>query len=146
MAVYGKCPCSLISLLPSFPKDPTSDCVTNARSSLFPKVFRARTPPEAIALVSRLLEYTPSARISPLQACAHPFFNELREAYLQLPSGRGVPPLFNFTEHGECDYCLSHYLTLTNLLFPCRITHPAQLKRISHTAYSAKPTGSSSWK
>lgn len=71
--------------------------------SLFPKVFRARTPPEAIALVSRLLEYTPSARISPLQACAHPFFNELREAYLQLPSGRGVPPLFNFTEHGEWD-------------------------------------------
>lgn len=68
--------------------------------SLF-QVFRARTPPEAIALVSRLLEYTPSARISPLQACAHPFFNELREAYLQLPSGRGVPPLFNFTEHGE---------------------------------------------
>ena len=71
------------------------------------QVFRARTPPEAIALVSRLLEYTPGARISPLQACAHPFFNELREAYLQLPSGRGVPPLFNFTEHGECQMILT---------------------------------------
>merc|ERR1719216_700299 len=34
------------------------------------KVFRARTSPEAIDLVSRLLEYTPSARITPLQACA----------------------------------------------------------------------------
>ena len=33
----------------------------------WPKVFRARTSPEAIDLVSRLLEYTPSARISPLQ-------------------------------------------------------------------------------
>jgi glycogen synthase kinase 3 beta len=32
------------------------------------KVFRARTSPEAIDLVSRLLEYTPSARITPLQA------------------------------------------------------------------------------
>ncbi|CAL1286465.1 unnamed protein product [Larinioides sclopetarius] len=43
------------------------------------KVFRARTPPEAIELVSRLLEYTPSARITPLQACAHKFFDELRD-------------------------------------------------------------------
>ena len=43
------------------------------------KVFRARTSPEAIDLVSRLLEYTPSARITPLQACAHTFFDELRE-------------------------------------------------------------------
>ena len=30
-------------------------------------MFRARTSPEAIDLVSRLLEYTPSARITPLQ-------------------------------------------------------------------------------
>ena len=43
------------------------------------KVFGARTSPEAIDLVSRLLEYTPSARITPLQACAHTFFDELRE-------------------------------------------------------------------
>ena len=33
----------------------------------------------APAQVSRLLEYTPSARITPLQACAHTFFDELRE-------------------------------------------------------------------
>ena len=26
-----------------------------------------------------MLEYTPSARITPLQACAHTFFDELRE-------------------------------------------------------------------
>lgn len=62
------------------------------------KVFRARTSPEAIDLVSRLLEYTPSARISPLQACAHNFFDELREPNTKLPSGRELPPLFNFTE------------------------------------------------
>ena len=59
-----------------------------------------RTPPEAIALVSRLLEYTPGARITPLQACAHPFFNELREGNKVLPNGRDFPPLFNFTEQG----------------------------------------------
>jgi glycogen synthase kinase 3 beta len=64
-------------------------------------VFRVRTPPEAIALVSRLLEYTPGARITPLQACAHPFFNELREGNKTLPNGREFPPLFNFTEQGK---------------------------------------------
>jgi len=64
----------------------------------WPKVFRARTSPEAIDLVSRLLEYTPSARITPLQACAHTFFDELREVGTKLPSGRDLPPLFNFTQ------------------------------------------------
>ena len=64
-------------------------------------MFRARTPPEAIDLVSRLLEYTPSSRISPLQACAHTFFDELRETNTRLPYGRELPPLFNFTEQGE---------------------------------------------
>jgi len=69
------------------------------KSHPWQKVFRTRTPPEAINLVSRLLEYTPSARITPLQACAHPFFNELREGNQTLPNGRELPPLFNFTEH-----------------------------------------------
>lgn len=50
-------------------------------------------------LVSRLLEYTPPLRITPLAACAHQFFNELREQGTSLPNGRELPPLFNFTEH-----------------------------------------------
>ncbi|XP_013412302.2 glycogen synthase kinase-3 beta isoform X1 [Lingula anatina] len=61
------------------------------------KVFRPRTPPEAINLVSRLLEYTPGARISPLEACAHNFFDELRDPNCRLPNGRELPPLFNYT-------------------------------------------------
>lgn len=63
------------------------------------KVFRPRTPQEAIQLVSKLLEYTPSARITPLEACAHPFFDELREPNNKLPNGRDLPPLFNLTPH-----------------------------------------------
>lgn len=63
------------------------------------QVFRARTPPEAMELVARLLEYTPPLRITPLAACAHPFFNELREQGTLLPNSRELPPLFNFTEH-----------------------------------------------
>ncbi|UYV71563.1 GSK3B [Cordylochernes scorpioides] len=65
-----------------------------------PQVFRTRTPADAIDLVSRLLDYTPSARHTPLQACAHSFFDELREHGTRLPNGRELPPLFNFTEQG----------------------------------------------
>jgi glycogen synthase kinase 3 beta len=50
------------------------------------------------------LEYTPGARITPLQACAHPFFNELREGNKVLPNGREFPQLFNFTEQGKSEF------------------------------------------
>lgn len=65
------------------------------------QVFRPRTPPEAIELVSRLLEYTPSSRISPMEACAHSFFNELRQPAVRMPNGRELPSLFNFTQQGK---------------------------------------------
>uniref|UniRef100_A0A8C2XDU4 [tau protein] kinase n=1 Tax=Cyclopterus lumpus TaxID=8103 RepID=A0A8C2XDU4_CYCLU len=61
------------------------------------KVFKPRTPPEAIALCSRLLEYTPASRFSPLEACSHAFFDELRQPNTRLPSGRELPMLFNFS-------------------------------------------------
>ncbi|VVC97463.1 unnamed protein product [Leptidea sinapis] len=83
------------------------------KSHPWAKVFRACTPPDAIALVSRLLEYTPGARLSPLQACTHAFFDELREAGARLPNGRPLPPLFNFT-----DYELSVQPSLNDLLKP----------------------------
>ncbi|XP_076172742.1 glycogen synthase kinase-3 beta isoform X5 [Ptiloglossa arizonensis] len=67
------------------------------QKSLF-YVFRARTPTEAMDLVARLLEYTPSLRMTPLEACAHPFFNVLRDQTTRLPNGRELPPLFDFTE------------------------------------------------
>ena len=67
----------------------------------FVQVFRQSTPPDAMDLVSNLLEYTPSSRISPLQACAHRFFDELRDPNTRLPNGRPLPPLFNFTEQGN---------------------------------------------
>ncbi|XP_016843507.1 glycogen synthase kinase-3 beta isoform X3 [Nasonia vitripennis] len=69
------------------------------KSHPWQKVFRARTPHEAMELVARLLEYTPSLRMTPLEACAHSFFKELREQGTRLPNGRELPPLFNFTDH-----------------------------------------------
>lgn len=85
------------------------------------KVFRARTSPEAIDLVSRLLEYTPSARITPLQACAHTYFDELREAATKLPNGRDLPPLFNFTEAE-----LKIQPTLNSQLIPSHLAQQSQ--------------------
>uniref|UniRef100_A0A0V0ICN3 non-specific serine/threonine protein kinase n=1 Tax=Solanum chacoense TaxID=4108 RepID=A0A0V0ICN3_SOLCH len=62
------------------------------------KVFHKRMPPEAIDLASRLLQYSPSLRCNALEACAHPFFDELREPNARLPHGRQLPPLFNFKQ------------------------------------------------
>jgi glycogen synthase kinase 3 beta len=63
----------------------------------FSKVFRPRTSPEAIDLVLRLLEYTPSARLSDIEAMCHPFFDELRAEGTRLPNNRDLPRLFDFT-------------------------------------------------
>ncbi|PVF98924.1 putative glycogen synthase kinase 3 alpha [Serendipita vermifera] len=63
----------------------------------FSKVFRPRTPPEAIDLVSKLLEYTPSARLTAIEGMVHPFFDELRQEGTRMPNGRDFPRLFDFT-------------------------------------------------
>merc|ERR1711974_100347 len=100
------------------------------------KVFRARTWAEAIDLVSRLLEYTPSARITPLQACAHTYFDELREPGTKLPSGRDLPPLFNFTEAE-----LKIQPTLNSQLIPSHLA-PQSQGNAGVTGDSGSATGS----
>ncbi|CAA3030839.1 shaggy-related kinase alpha-like [Olea europaea subsp. europaea] len=63
------------------------------------KIFHKRTPPEAVDLVSRLLQYSPNLRSSALEVLIHPFFDELRDPNIRLPNGRFLPPLFNFKQH-----------------------------------------------
>ena len=63
------------------------------------KVFRSKTPDEAISFIGRMLAYAPEKRVLPLDACAHPFFDEIRDPLCRLPNGRDLPPLLNFTEH-----------------------------------------------
>ncbi|XP_074589508.1 shaggy-related protein kinase alpha-like isoform X2 [Curcuma longa] len=60
------------------------------------KIFHKQMPPEAVDLVSRLLQYSPNLRCTALEALIHPFFNELRDPNARLPNGRFLPPLFNF--------------------------------------------------
>jgi glycogen synthase kinase 3 beta len=71
----------------------------------FNKVFR-KASPDAIDLISRLLEYTPTQRLSAIEAMCHPFFDELRDSNTKFPDSRhangplkDLPELFNFTRH-----------------------------------------------
>lgn len=72
----------------------------------FNKVFR-KADSNAIELISRLLEYTPTERLSAIDAMVHPFFDELRDPSTRLPDSRhtngpvkDLPVLFDFTRHG----------------------------------------------
>ncbi|CAA0830702.1 Shaggy-related protein kinase theta [Striga hermonthica] len=67
------------------------------------KVFNRRIPPEALDIVSRLLQYSPTLRFTALEACAHPFFDDLREANACIPNGRHFPPLFDFSPEELAD-------------------------------------------
>ncbi|KAH7353073.1 hypothetical protein KP509_19G077600 [Ceratopteris richardii] len=76
--------------------DNTSFNLPQVKAHPWHKVFQKRLPPEAVDLVSRLLQYSPNLRSTALEAMAHPFFDELRDTSTHLPNGRPLPPLFNF--------------------------------------------------
>ena len=50
--------------------------------------------------MAKLLEYTPGARLSSVEAMIHPFFDELRAEGARMPNGKEFPPLFDFTREG----------------------------------------------
>ncbi|KAJ3444115.1 glycogen synthase kinase-3 alpha [Anaeramoeba flamelloides] len=60
------------------------------------QIVHSRVPEEATDLLSKFLRYDPKSRISALDACAHPFFNELRNPNTKLPNQRDLPELFDF--------------------------------------------------
>lgn len=62
------------------------------------KVFQKSLPSEAVDLVCRFLQYSPNMRCTAWGACIHPFFDELRDPNTRLPTGRPLPPLFNFND------------------------------------------------
>ena len=73
----------------------------------FNKVFR-KADANAIDLIARLLEYTPTERQSSIDAMVHPFFDELRDPSTKLPDSRhgssqlrDLPDLFDFSHHGK---------------------------------------------
>ncbi|KAJ2092889.1 glycogen synthase kinase 3 [Coemansia sp. RSA 487] len=63
----------------------------------FSRVFRNRASPEAIDLITNLLDYTPTKRLSSIKAMTHPYFDTLRDPNTKLYNGQDLPELFDFT-------------------------------------------------
>ncbi len=63
------------------------------------KVFRSKTPDDAMDFIASTLAYAPESRVKPLEGCTHPFFDELRNPNTKLPTGKDLPPMFDFTQH-----------------------------------------------
>lgn len=53
-----------------------------------------------VDLISKLLVYNPKQRLTPLEALAHPVFDELRKQNFQIQECK-IPDLFNFTPGNE---------------------------------------------
>ena len=71
------------------------------------QVFK-KASADAIDLISLLLEYTPTHRLSAVDAMVHSFFDELRDPGCRFPDSRQgtgqmkeLPALFNFTRQGR---------------------------------------------
>lgn len=100
----------------------------------FNKVFR-KADANAIDLIAKLLEYTPTERLGAIDAMVHPFFDELRDPNTKLPDSRHqtgqlkeLPALFDFTRHGEYPgYFFS-------LLFACCVANVDQNCRLPLTS------------
>lgn len=63
------------------------------------KIFGSKESTETIDLVDNMLKYLPNLRFSAIEACAHPFFDELRSPTFSLTAANStqpVPPLFDF--------------------------------------------------
>lgn len=63
------------------------------------KVFRSKTPDDAMDFIGSTLAYDPERRVKPLDGCGHAFFDELRDERTRLPNGNALPPMFDFTHH-----------------------------------------------
>lgn len=62
------------------------------------KVFKTRaTTIESLEFIAKLLDYTPTERLTAIESLTHPFFDELRQPGLKLLSGKDLPELFNFS-------------------------------------------------
>lgn len=68
----------------------------NIKPCPWTKVFKSRVDPLAIDLISKVLVYSPTKRLRPLEALLHPYFNELKAENCKI-NGNPIPDLFNFS-------------------------------------------------
>ncbi|KAI0225800.1 glycogen synthase kinase 3 [Massospora cicadina] len=62
------------------------------------RIFRSDTDHEAVGFLPMLLDYTPTRRLTAVEAMAHPYFDELRQLGTRYTSDRPLPELFDFSE------------------------------------------------
>jgi len=103
------------------------------------KIFSVDTPESALDLMSKMLVYTPTARLKPLEACAHSFFDDLRRYHPQ-PSGTKYPTLFDFS-HDELASAQKYNL-LETLLPPTELEKLTTQTTISTTVDAPFPSTS----
>lgn len=133
----------IIKVLGTPTKDQIKAMNSNYKEFKFPQikphswreVFPANTPESALDLIARMLEYRPQERATALEACAHPFFDELRQPGTVLMTGRALPPLFNFSPE---ELALAHERNLLEKLIPKH-----QLSQIPNNFLVSASTGAS---
>ncbi|OMJ15956.1 Glycogen synthase kinase-3 beta [Smittium culicis] len=99
----------------------------------FSKIFRNRASTGAIDLLEKLIEYTPTKRLSSIEAMAHPFFDELRANNSVLHNDQRLPQLFDFSLEE-----LSVRPDLAKLLVPQHV-QPEIINRIGVDPYNFSP-------
>ena len=86
--------------------NPTKEDIKNMGKNLNPKLpdypprpfssqFPKGTNPQVLDLLSKVLVYNPKARLTPLQALLHPYFDDLRAQKLTV-NGKEIVDLFDF--------------------------------------------------
>ena len=101
--------------------------VSKSWKDILPTPCTSAGNPHTVALLERLLRYSPKIRIKAIDACAHPFFNELRDSTKKMPDG-STPPveMFTFTteELSLASFETVHFLGESN---------PTKKKNINNT-------------
>lgn len=86
----------LLSMNPNY----TEHRFPQIKAHPFSKVFKSKTPQDAIDFVGLLLKYSPNERLTAFEAMAHPYFDELRDPNVKMLGGLALPKLFDFTKQG----------------------------------------------
>ncbi|KAF1799627.1 serine/threonine protein kinase [Mucor lusitanicus] len=84
----------LLSMNPNY----TEHRFPQIKAHPFSKVFKSKTPQDAIDFVGLLLKYSPNERLTAFEAMAHPYFDELRDPNVKMLGGLALPKLFDFTK------------------------------------------------
>jgi len=94
------------------------------------KLFPSDTPAAVIDLISKMLRYTPSHRVLPLEVLCHPFFDGLRQENTKSDDADSISHYFDFMAE---ELETARNLGILNKIFP------EELKKLSQRYDANKP-------